>query len=77
MAAVPRLPFNEVDCEELVVLGWLVAVPDDNVADPLSVVAALEDNVLVATEAVAAAWPSWVTYIRTTVLAIYCFVDHN
>jgi hypothetical protein len=78
MAAMPRPPFDGVDCEELLLLGWLVAVLDDDVvADPLSVVAALEYNVLVATEAVAAAWPSWVTYIRVTVLAIYRLVDHN
>ena len=76
MAAVPRPPFDRVDCEVLLVLGWLVAVLDDDVVDSLAV-AVPEDNVLVATEAVAAAWPSWVTYIRTVVLAIYGLVDHN
>jgi hypothetical protein len=77
MAAVPRPPFDGVDCEVLLVLGWLVAVVDDVVVYSLLVVVVLEDNVFVATEAVAAAWPSWVTYIRTTVLAIYCLVDHD
>jgi hypothetical protein len=69
MAPVPRPPFDGVDCGVLLVLGWLVAVLDDDVVDSLLVV--------VATEAVAAAWPSWVTYIRTRVLAIYRLVDHN
>jgi hypothetical protein len=73
MAAMPR-PFGGVDCEVLLVLGWLVAVLYGDVVDSLLVV---EDNALVATEAVAAAWPSWVTYNRTTVLAIYRPVDHN
>jgi hypothetical protein len=58
MAAMPRPPFDGVDCEELLALGWLVAVLDDDVADSLLVVAVLEDNVLVATKAMAAAWPS-------------------
>jgi len=53
----------------LLVLGWLVAVLDGDVVDSLLVV--------VATEAVAAAWPSWVIYIRTAVLAIYRLEDHN
>jgi hypothetical protein len=69
MAAVLRPPFDGVDCGVLLVLGWLVAVLDGDVVDSLLVV--------VATEAVAAAWPSWVTYIRTTGLAIYRLVDHN
>jgi len=76
MAPVPRPPFDGADCEVLLVLGWLVAVLDDVVDSPL-VVVVLEDNVLVATEAVAAAWPSWVIYIRTAVLAIYRLEDHN
>jgi hypothetical protein len=54
MAAMARPPFDGVNCEELLALG-LVA---DDVADSLLVVAVLEDNVLVATKAVAAAWPS-------------------
>jgi hypothetical protein len=58
MAAMPRPPFDRVDCEELLAFGWLVAVLDDDVADSLLVVAVLEDNVLVATKAVAVAWPS-------------------
>ena len=77
MTAVPRPPFDGVDCEELLVLGWLGAVLDDDVVETLLLVVVLEDNVLVATEAVAVAWPSWVTYIRTPVLAIYRLVDHN
>jgi hypothetical protein len=74
MAAVPRPPFDGVDCGVLLVLGWLVAVLYDDVVDSLLVVGVPEDNVLVA---VAAAWPSWVTYIRTTALAIHRLVDHN
>jgi hypothetical protein len=77
MAPVPRPHFDGVDCEVLLVLGWLVTVLDVGVVGSLLVVVVLEDNVLVATEAVAAAWPSWVTYIRTTVSAIYRLVDHN
>ena len=50
---------------------------DGDVVDSLLVVVVPEDNVLVAAEAVATAWPSWVTYIRTTVLAIYRLVDRN
>ena len=68
-AAVPKPPFDGVGCGVLLLLGWLVAVLDGDVVNsPL---------VVVATEAVEAAWPSWVTYIRTTVLAIYRLVDHN
>jgi hypothetical protein len=58
MAAMPRSPFDGVDCEELLALGWLVAVLDDDVADSLLVVVVPEDNVLVATKAVAVAWRS-------------------
>jgi hypothetical protein len=70
MAAVPRLPFNGAKCEVPLVVGWLVVVLDDDVLAP-------DDIVFVATAVEAAAWPSWVTYIRTAVLAIYRLVDHN
>ena len=69
MAPVPKSPFDGVGCEVLLLLGWLVAVLDGDVVDsPL---------VVVATEVVVAAWPSWVTYIRSTLSAIYRLVGHN
>jgi hypothetical protein len=65
MAPVPSPPIDRVDCEVLLVLGWLTTVFDGDVVYSPLVVVVPEDNVFVAPEVGAAAWPSWVTYIRT------------